>query len=247
MTTLIICEHGDLSPELTDCADLIDTEIGKYIRATRNEEKRTERLAAYLTLRAYLSECGIELSDLLHGTRGEPIATVRGKENRISVSLSHEHDLLAVAISDARVGVDVECEIDPERAERIEERFIKGREIEGAVCEMNDHLLVVSRLTASGELLVSDRLTIKPKAREKTDDNNVYVNNNLHIYRCDPLEYTTVRWTSLEAVLKLFGGGFADFLNTGAIAQHSRLASYKIKRGDEHLYVSLATELAAGA
>lgn len=237
---LIIALHDELNEETIRNFAVSDTEIGRYILAATDEKKRTQRLCAYLALKSVLGECGVELTDLGHGQRGEPVPIIKDNEGgNTCISISHNGTISAIAISDSPVGVDIEREIVGEREKKIDARFLSGRGIERAGRTGGKIEFLLVQLNSHGEMFVLDKDVLDGSFDENLD-NTVYVNNNLHIYRCDPLGCTTSRWTSLESILKLSGGGFADFLNTGATAEHSNLVSYEIKVGGEHLYLTLA-------
>jgi hypothetical protein len=68
----------------------------------------------------------------------------------------------------------------------------------------------------------------------------VYVNNNLHIESIDPFSSVSAEWTVLEAVLKLFGRGFADFLNTGVLCDGTEVACFRLSLGGGSFYITLA-------
>ncbi len=231
-TLLVICNTGRLCPaELL--GELSRRMIGEHVAGAANDRVRRDRLASYLILKGALDAMGLSLTDLGHGERGEPIAVIEGGAVA-HVSISHSGDITAVAVGDSPLGVDIEAEISPERAEKLERRFLSERGIERATLGVGEIDISTAYLDRDGKLIITGELA--PKKEEEA----LYVNNDLHIRRFCPFESTSARWTSLEALLKVCGGGFADFLNTGAIADIAGLVCYEIISGEDVLYLSLA-------
>lgn len=159
-------------------------------------------------------------------------------------NISKRGDALAVALSDeGEVGVDLEELIDEGRAAGIEARFLKSfhPESEGPP----DVKLIYASFFPDGKISEIEILECSPeqidtKFSEKTEICAEYDNNDLHITRISPSYDTTARWTALEAVIKLSGGGFADFPRASLLASECGISSFALTyRGSEYR-ISLA-------
>ena len=103
---------------------------------------------------------------------------------KIFINLSHSDGVIAVCISDeGEVGIDIQSEIAPDRAKRLEKRFFDGLSVETQDLEI-----------AYFYCLIED-----DKAVFKTID----LSN-------PQKEDFTLKWACAESVLKLIGSGFSD-------------------------------------
>ena len=147
----------------------------------------------------------------------------------ISFSISHRGDVVAIILSDeGEVGVDLEAVIPSERAAGIEARFLKDLYPEDG--KIGNIEISFATLGADGE--IRELEIIYPADNPESSDNPLKTtendNYNLHITRIQPSHDITSRWTALEALLKLSGGGFADFPRAALLADTSRIASFSL-------------------
>lgn len=175
----------------------------------------------------------------------------RGKDGKpkfsslpIFFNISHRGGAVAIILSDeGEVGVDIEEPIDEKRASGIEARFLKGFSPEdGRITEVE---LIYASMSKCGKIEMMKKLECSddiPKSDTpiKCAENADYDNNNLQILRISPSLDVTSRWTALEAVIKLSGGGFADFPRVKTLTKNSRIGSYRIFYRDKEYSVSLA-------
>lgn len=261
-TLVVFCDTGALRTDGMLEAELGETEIGRYVRGTANKKKRTERLSTYHVARGALRIAGLTLLDIIHGEHGEPIPKISAADtvsddcdlSEIPMeyrcfSASHSGNITAVAFSEAPVGIDVEGEISASRACAIDKRFLSGRGIENVGRAGISAEVLIARLDATGELIVTDRMEfdstdeLNTDCERKLDEKHLkkseFVNQNLQITRIDPCSDVTAKWCTLEAMIKSLGFGFADFLNTGYISSRSDAMAYRIKLGNETVYMAL--------
>lgn len=129
-----------------------------------------------------------------------------------SISISHSDGAVAVAISDEKIdiGIDVQSEIEAEKAYRISRRFpfVKERFFEKIANAC------VFKATLNRDGFSFEELSVSP---------------------CQKNEFT-LWWTSTEAVLKADGGGFTSVKKLDDIEKHCSLFSFK-ERG---YYISIA-------
>lgn len=103
---------------------------------------------------------------------------------KIFINLSHSDGVIVVCISDeGEVGIDIQSEIAPDRAKRLEKRFFDGLSVETQDLEI-----------AYFYCLIED-----DKAVFKTID-----------LSSPQKEDFTLKWACAESVLKLIGSGFSD-------------------------------------
>ena len=239
-TLVVFCNTDAFS--LDKAPDLDNTEVGKYAKRAANARVQKDRLATFLITRAALNNLGLELTDIIHGEHGEPHLVIEDADKELFFSASHSEGVTVIAICEHPVGIDVEGEISSAREQALEERFLTGRKIESIAREVPDAELVIARLDTRGELRIMGNVRLN----EKYGKNAIYVNNNLQICDIDPCSAVTAKWCTLEALIKSTGGGFADFLNTGAIATASSAMAYRITRGDDRLYMAIAQTRKSG-
>lgn len=129
-----------------------------------------------------------------------------------SISISHSDGAVAVAISDEKVdiGIDVQSEIEAEKAYRISRRFpfVKERFFK----EITD--VCVFKATLIRDSFSFEELSASP-----------YQKSNF-----------TLWWTNTEAALKADGGGFTSAKKLDDIEKHCSLFSFK----ENKFYISVA-------
>ena len=128
-------------------------------------------------------------------------------------SISHSKGYVAALLTDlADCGVDIEPEITEESAEKISARFLSdGILCDRFECEINHRLLEFDGALITEEL----------EHEGKTVG-------------------ATVGWTTLEAVLKSDGRGFAAFKIRNQITEKTRTRVFRLIDGDKNVYVAIA-------
>ena len=151
---------------------------------------------------------------------------------------------MAILLSDeCEVGVDIESVIDEKRGAGIEARFLKDfRPEEGEICNPE---VIYARFNNLGRIegLKSIDIFAEPCSMEKAENSEdiaEYDNNNLHISRIPPSYDITSRWTALESVIKMSGGGFADFPRLDALASASQIASFLLEYKNLEYRISIS-------
>ena len=124
---------------------LLQAEIKAYIENTKNESVRAERELAYTTLLCSLKAFfDIEHPVIDRAADGKPYLV----GSSIHFNISHSDGVIAVCLSDeGEVGVDIQSEIDPQRAKRLEDRFfadldVKSENLSGEyyLCHIDTHI-----------------------------------------------------------------------------------------------------------
>ena len=92
--------------------------LPSYIGDITNKRVLDEKRAAYGLLKA----AGVDITKCTKTENGKPV------HPDIYFSISHCKELCAVAVSSDNVGVDIEAEIDPQRAERIRQYVLHKNE-----------------------------------------------------------------------------------------------------------------------
>lgn len=106
--------------------NLIPDDVFTYINDAKNDEVRLERLASYSTLFFALCKLYGKRNLTLSRTElGKPYLMENNERSRIHVSISHTDGAIAISLSDeCDIGVDIQSEINTERIEKLEERFL---------------------------------------------------------------------------------------------------------------------------
>ena len=139
-------------------------------------------------------------------------------------SISHGKGLCAVLLTDeGECGVDIEPEIEENRAKKIDTRFLCDR-------------LPVRSLKRDIELRLE--LTGGVNAQEPKPSGEVEI-QELEVGGAEGLT-TTAKWTVLEAVLKMSGEGFAAFSKRLEIAAGARTKTLLFANENRAFYVTVA-------
>ena len=139
-------------------------------------------------------------------------------------SISHGKGLCAVLLTDeGECGVDIEPEIEENRAKKIDTRFLCDR-------------LPVRPLKRDIEL--RQELTGGANAQEPKPSGKVEI-QEIEVGGAEGLT-TTAKWTVLEAVLKMSGEGFAAFSKRLEIAEGARTKTLLFANENRAFYVTLA-------
>ena len=141
-------------------------------------------------------------------------------------SISHGKGLCAVLLTDeGECGVDIEPEIEPTRAKKIDTRFLCDR-------------LPVRPLKRDIELRLE--LTGGANAQEPKPSGEVEI-QGVEVESFDKMP-TTAKWTVLEAVLKMSGEGFAAFSKRLEIAAVAGTKTLFAGGGQNPFYVTVAVK-----
>lgn len=125
-------------------APQLSPSVKEHIEKAKNPSLRAQRGAAYMLLFGVLSEILPTEPKIRWTEGGKPYLS---GDEKIYFSLSHTEGVVAVSIScgGSPVGVDVEGEVSPERAERLEGRFfsetqfdLSRQQTEYFFCEMGE-------------------------------------------------------------------------------------------------------------
>ena len=194
--------------------------ILKYINETKSATLLESRRLAYSLLYSSLERLfnGID-AEIVRDEGGKPHARL-ADGRRLFISLSHTDNISAVAISDEReVGVDIEGEIDAERAERIERRFL--RDIPKSPLE------ILGNTPLPTPILRGEPLTVTELKDKDEESSNVRVLS------------VTDRWVICEAAMKCEGGGFGSLSRVGAILAESSVGVYRISADKKEYSLAL--------
>ncbi len=197
--------------QIRDCHDtwqpltLIPKDVLDYIKNGKSEEIKTERLAAYSTLFfALFSLYGNKNFAICRKDSGKPYLTENGEISAIRISISHTDGAVAVALSDEyEVGVDVQSEIDENRAERLEKRFFNSININ----EENIPLkLLYLRLSGDNDTSLKEIENTEAKVTDFTK-----------------------KWAYCESLLKCDGGGFGSLEKISEIQKQAKAIIQTVK------------------
>ena len=213
-------------------APKLSEEIKEHIKKVKNPRLMAQRGAAYTLLFSLLS--GILGSEprILWTEGGKPYLS---GDEKIRFSISHTEGIVAVSISrdGASVGVDVEGEVSPERAERLDGRFFPDtqfdllrQETEYFFCELGE----------GGEILVypflyeKDRLVATRKGENRAE-------------LCDAFDDRcfSAKWILSEASLKCG----AEIISRECIGETIIKMNADLKKmsfGDALFYIATATK-----
>ena len=209
-------------------------DLREYIEKTKNEPVRTERLSAYTSLLCGL-RCffNIEKFSVKRTSKGKPyIVTNKSSDDtancgdkKIYISISHSDGVCAVAFSDeGEIGIDLQSEIDKERADRLSKRFFEDLEYKNEKINFEMYFCKVNDDEATIEKIPSDFL-------EELNQND---------FSTDKI--FSVKWTFAESKLKLFGGGFSDIKKLQNINEKVITEIKKITLAKTY-YLALSTTL----
>ena len=171
---------------------LLYKEIEEYINSVNNEDAREERKLAYTTLLCALkSFYNIEKPDISFTEHGKPYFS----ECDVFFSISHSDGTVAVCLSDdCEVGIDLQSEIDPLMAKKLEKRFFPGLNIKNE--SLGVEYYYCNLLNGEAEIC----------------------SISLPIFQADKTDYSA-KWVSAESIMKLIGHGFADSDRVSTLAE----------------------------
>ena len=174
---------------------LLYKEIEEYINSVNNKDAREERKLAYTTLLCALkSFYNIEKPHISFTEHGKPYF----KECGVFFSISHSDSTVAVCLSDdCEVGIDLQAEIDPLIAKKLEKRFFPG-------------------LNVKNESLGVEYYYCNP-----LNDEVEICSISLPNFQADKTNYSA-KWVSAESIMKLTGRGFADADRVSDLAKDTK-------------------------
>jgi phosphopantetheinyl transferase len=195
--------------------------LSDYVSSSgkKNLEERLAAATLLYTAVCYLKNRG-ELENvgaLKKGEHGKPY--LEGGDAKISIS--HSDDGVALAVSkDREIGVDMENEIDPERAKRLEKRFFREEKLSENALENDSPSEKIS-----GENVKAYSLK-----------NGEFVSINLL-----PTDGSfTSKWTVCEAIMKCDGRGFSALHDISTLAEKMEIISFIRESGGRKTYISIA-------
>lgn len=212
-TVISTLKENRIDKDKRDCRiirqplSLLSEDIKKYIQLGKSEMHKAERKLAYTTMLCALKVFySIDFPRIEKNEYGKPYLA----DSNIRISLSHSNGVVAVCISDeGEVGVDLQTMIEPERAERLKERFFTS--------------LQVKNESISTEYYYCDL---------SGEDAEIY---SITLPDFQPCEADfSARWVSAESIMKLIGHGFADADKTGTLAEVSRTEIKTVDLGKKY-------------
>lgn len=199
---------------------LIDS-LSDYVSSSgkKNLEERLAASTLLYTALCYLKNRGeIEcVGALKKGEHGRPY--LDGGDAKISIS--HSDGGVALAVSkDREIGVDIENEIGPERAERLEKRFFREEKLSENTFE---------------------NATLPKKIGGENVKAYSLKNGELVSEKILPTDGSfTSKWTVCEAIMKCDGRGFSALHEIGTLAEKMEIISFIRERGGRKTYISIA-------
>jgi phosphopantetheinyl transferase len=174
---------------------LLSEDVKKYIQLCKSEMHKAERKLAYTTLLCALKVFySIDFPRIERNEYGKPYLA----DSDIRISLSHSNGAVAVCLSDeGEVGVDLQSEIEPKRADRLKERFFTSLEVK------NENI--------STEYYYCDL---------SGEDAEIYSITLPDFQTCEA--DFSARWVSAESIMKLIGRGFTDAEGVSQLAGECR-------------------------
>ena len=194
--------------------------VRNKIAKTTDGKTKTERIYAYSLLCKILKDEGLSCEtvekSLLFDEKGKPYL----KDEKIWFSVSHTEKMAAVAVSRrGKIGIDTE-KIGNGKSERI--------------------MRVIARFCKDTDVKYSDAGTeITVFTDNDGEISEVKLSKTVTPFEND---VNFIKWTALEAVLKLHGTGFESICNVKEIAKELKTLSAVISLGDERYAVSVSEE-----
>ena len=191
---------------------LLPVEVKEYIEKTKNAELKAERELAYTTLFASLKKFfDIEKTNIGRTADGKPYLV----GSSIHFNISHSDGVVAVCLSDeGEVGVDIQSEIDPQRAKRLEDRFFADLDVKSENLSGEYYLCHID----NGEA------TFESFCPATTDTENF-----------------NSKWTAAESLMKLYGRGFGDISSLPEISKRAK-NSVRVVELNEKYYLSISVK-----
>jgi hypothetical protein len=171
---------------------LLQGELSEYVESAKNETVRAERCLAYTTLLCALkSFYNLENVRIVRNEYGKPYIADCG----LYFNISHSDGSIAVCISDeGEVGVDIQSEIDPDRAKRLGDRFFTDLSVKSEDIDIKYYFLDITSDKAKFSEITLSTAT----------------------------ECFTAKWAYAESLMKLYGRGFGDVGNISELSNNAR-------------------------
>ena len=188
----------------------LPSNIEEYVNEAGNPLVKSERLGAYSSLLASL-KCFYNIEDPV-------IIHQNGKKPHITsqeifFNISHSDGVTVVTLSDeCDVGVDIQSEPDEVMKARLKKRFLSN------YSPINEDIGITYFLAEQNS---SDFIFYEAEA-ESAGSN----------FASD--------WTSMEAVMKLYGDGFSSLSNINDLANKSKIEASKINIDKTEYYIANA-------
>ncbi len=189
---------------------LLPENIFDYINNTKNWKTRQERFLAYTSLFCSLkvfygtNNFSIEKTD-----KGKPYLKTKNthqknEDHKIFISISHSDGISAVTLSDeGEVGVDIQSEIDEDKAARLSSRFMSEVTVKQTALHVDYYFCYVSE-----EKAILEKKELFPIKNKK--------------------ENFSEKWSYSESLMKLCGGGFSDLKKLKNICENIETEMTKI-------------------
>ncbi|MBR3805894.1 MAG: hypothetical protein IKJ13_03560 [Clostridia bacterium] len=205
-------------------------EIVSHILSGEDITLRRERCGAYLLLSSVMVEMFGGMIAINREPNGRPFFD---KSSEVRFSISHSSNAVAVSIStEGPVGVDIEGEISPQRAERLEKRFFSELTINDRNIDVTYIYCILGR---DGECNFYPFNEEKEHLMAKTD---------LGVVALDKTDLNccfSAKWTLYEATMKCGGGGFTSLPCLGMLLLETKANTKKICINGVVYYITTAT------
>lgn len=226
--------YGDALREGDVCGYTVSG-LSEYVSESGKARLIDRTRTAYLIDESlkFLLESGVisSIGHLKKHASGKPFLSDSG----LKISISQSDGVSAVAFSaDGEIGIDIEAEIPPQRADRIRERYLSAL----SFCEAS----AGTEQVRGSDDAAQAKLSFCGEA-----DICVYALTNvgfasLTLALSDGS--VTEKWTVLEAILKCDGRGFAALDCADELARETDVISFIYAHGDKKYYLSLAQRCA---
>jgi phosphopantetheinyl transferase len=176
-----------------------------------------------LLMKLYREKIGKDMPEISYTEEGKPYFL----DNVCSFSVSHDKDLVVVALSDeGNISVDVQSFCGSEEAlKRIEKRFLKD-------ITFNEETL--ENFDIDVEYFVIDLKKDCVNFKKEREEDIVCKSEN------DENKDFLIRWTKLEALLKLVGCGFKELKNVNKYLQKVNFKTLFFQHGGQDTALNLA-------
>ncbi len=224
MICTVIADIRNVTPECPFYK--LGDEVKDHIFAAKNPNLRKERIGAYLTLYALTERIFSSSPKIIWANNGKPFY----EDENIYFNISHSKDMIAVSISDTKqIGVDIEGEIDSDKAQRLEDRFFRGLTFSDAPLAA-DYLY--ARVSSCGNV---EFFEIASSGGFSVENEDVIITS---VQTSDSF---SARWTLYEATMKSGGGGFTSLPCLDMMLLESRADIKKIKNSSGVYFITTAT------
>ena len=208
----------------------IPSEIMEHILQTNNPRLKKERCAAYYLLSALCQKIIGYIPKIEWSGTGKPSFV----NTYLHFNLSHTNNMVAVTLSDqGAVGVDIEGEIEKERAARLERRFFSELSIFDSpldvryfYCELDSRcgkFIPIDESFSSGEVASKNSQSIRSFKKIFSS------------------ESFAAKWTLYESSLKCDGGGFTSLPCLNMLLLETRADLRLIETEGEKYYLSTSS------